>query len=100
RRHPLVTGVQTCALPISWIRGARARKEKIMGFGHRVYKAGDVRARVLRDYARKAAERTGNTRWEQAAEIIEKVLAAEKNLHPNLDRKSVVRERVKIRGVR
>jgi 2-methylcitrate synthase/citrate synthase II len=69
----------------AWIRAALARKEKIMGFGHRIYKTGDVRARVLREYARKAAERVGNTRWEQAAEIIEKVLAAEKNLHPNLD---------------
>src|SRR5581483_10533697 len=31
-----------------WIRDAIARKEKIMGFGHRVYKTGDVRARVLK----------------------------------------------------
>jgi 2-methylcitrate synthase/citrate synthase II len=69
----------------AWIRSALVRKEKIMGFGHRVYKAGDVRAGVLREYARQAAERAGTTRWEQAAEIIEKVLATEKNLHPNLD---------------
>jgi NAD(P)H-hydrate epimerase len=32
-----------------------------MGFGHRVYKTGDVRARILRVYARKAAEATGCT---------------------------------------
>ncbi len=69
----------------AWIRDALARKEKIMGFGHRVYKTGDVRARVLREYARQAAQRAGDTRWEEAAEIIEKVLATEKNLHPNLD---------------
>jgi 2-methylcitrate synthase/citrate synthase II len=69
----------------AWIRAALARKEKVMGFGHRVYKSGDVRARVLREYARQAAERAGETRWEQAAEVIEKVLADEKNLHPNLD---------------
>src|SRR3712207_6968094 len=41
----------------TWIRAALARKDKIMGFGHRVYKAGDVRARVLKEYARQAAER-------------------------------------------
>jgi citrate synthase len=68
-----------------WIRDALARKEKVMGFGHRVYKAGDVRAGILKTYARKAAEAAGQTAWEETAEIIERVMAAEKNLHPNLD---------------
>ena len=56
-----------------------------MGFGHRVYKAGDVRAGILKVYARKAAEAAGDVQWEEAAEAIEKVLAEEKNLYPNLD---------------
>jgi 2-methylcitrate synthase/citrate synthase II len=68
-----------------WIRDALVRKEKIMGFGHRVYKTGDVRARILKDYARQAAEKVGQTQWEEAAEILENVLASEKNLFPNLD---------------
>jgi len=68
-----------------WIRDALARKERIMGFGHRVYKSGDVRARVLKDYARKAAVATGQTKWEETAEIIEQVMEREKNLLPNLD---------------
>ena len=68
-----------------WVRDALARKEKLMGFGHRVYKAGDVRAGVLKEYARRAAEAAGQLRWEETAAVIEKVLAAEKNLHPNLD---------------
>jgi len=68
-----------------WIRDALARKERVMGFGHRVYKTGDVRARILRVYARKAAEATGNLKWEQTAEIIEQVMEKEKNLLPNLD---------------
>src|SRR5437588_1389923 len=67
------------------LRDALARKEKVMGFGHRVYKTGDIRAKVLREYARKAAERTGQLKWEDTAEIIERVMAAEKNLLPNLD---------------
>jgi citrate synthase len=62
-----------------------ARKERIMGFGHRVYKTGDVRAGILKTYARKAAEAAGLLHWEQTAEVIEKVLAEEKNLFPNLD---------------
>jgi citrate synthase len=68
-----------------WIRAALARKELVMGFGHRVYKAGDVRAGILKPYAKKAAQASGSLQWEETAEIIEKVLAAEKNLYPNLD---------------
>src|SRR5262249_45392498 len=69
----------------AWIRSALTRKERIMGFGHRVYKHGDVRARFLKEYARKAAEATGHTKWEQTAEIIETIMEREKNLLPNLD---------------
>ena len=56
-----------------------------MGFGHRVYKSGDVRAGILKQYARRAAEAAGASHWEETAEIVEKVLAEEKNLFPNLD---------------
>jgi citrate synthase len=69
----------------AWIRAALARREKIMGFGHRVYKTGDVRAGILKEYAREAAERAGQTPWEETATIIERVVGQEKNLHPNLD---------------
>ena len=68
-----------------WMRDALARKERIMGFGHRVYKAGDVRAGILKEYAQQAAEAAGDAEWEETAEIIEQVLATEKNLFPNLD---------------
>jgi citrate synthase len=68
-----------------WVRQSLARKERIMGFGHRVYKAGDVRAGILKPFARKAAEAGGVVHWEQTAEIIERILAEEKHLFPNLD---------------
>jgi citrate synthase len=68
-----------------WTKVALARKERIMGFGHRVYKAGDVRAGILKTFARKAAETAGATKWEDTADIIERVMAAEKNMFPNLD---------------
>src|SRR5439155_11434293 len=61
----LQTGGPTTAE--AWIRSALDRKEKVMGFGHRVYKTGDVRAGVLKDYAKKAAELAGQTQWEEAA---------------------------------
>ncbi|MCS7045061.1 MAG: citrate synthase [Gemmataceae bacterium] len=69
----------------AWLRAAMERKQKVMGFGHRVYKTGDVRARVLKEYARQATARAGMQKWEETAEIIERILAAEKNLFPNLD---------------
>jgi citrate synthase len=68
-----------------WLRGVMARKERIMGFGHRVYKTGDVRAGILKVYARQAAAAANMMKWEETAEVIERVLAAEKNLFPNLD---------------
>jgi citrate synthase len=69
----------------SWIRDALARKERIMGFGHRVYKTGDVRAGILKRYAQAAAQKAGLLEWEATAEIFERVLEQEKNLFPNLD---------------
>lgn len=69
----------------AWLRQALARKERIMGFGHRVYKTGDVRAAILKPYARKAAEAAGVVHWEETAEIIEGILGEEKHLFPNLD---------------
>jgi citrate synthase len=69
----------------TWLRQALARKERIMGFGHRVYKAGDVRAGILKPFARKASEAAGALHWEETAEIIERILGEEKHLYPNLD---------------
>jgi citrate synthase len=68
-----------------WVREALVKKTKIMGFGHRVYKAGDVRARILKEFAARLAASAGQGKWEQTAEIIEGVMAAEKKLFPNLD---------------
>lgn len=56
-----------------------------MGFGHRVYKTGDVRAGILKTFARTAAEAAGTVNLEDAADAIERVMAAEKNMFPNLD---------------
>lgn len=68
-----------------WARDALARKERIMGFGHRVYKTGDPRAAFLKPHCRKLAEATGNTKLEEIAERIESIVTSEKKLPPNLD---------------
>jgi citrate synthase len=69
----------------AWVQAALARKERIMGFGHRVYKSGDVRAQILKKYARQMAEKSGDLHWEETAEVIEQVMAQHKNMYPNLD---------------
>lgn len=69
----------------SWLRAAFARKEKIMGFGHRVYKAGDVRAAIVKDFMKTFASNQNLKQWELMAEQIEQIIAREKNLFPNLD---------------
>ncbi len=68
-----------------WTLDALARKERIMGFGHRVYKAGDVRAGILKAYAAKAATTPDLTAWEDTADIVERVMAEKKAMYPNLD---------------
>jgi len=81
----VVRAAGSVATAEQWTRDALARKERIMGFGHRVYKTGDVRAGILKTYARTAASKTGDLQWEDTADAIERVMAAEKNMFPNLD---------------
>ena len=68
-----------------WVRNALEAKRRIMGFGHRVYKSGDPRATILREYCRQLAEESGKTDLEQIADTIETIVRAEKKLPPNLD---------------
>jgi citrate synthase len=69
----------------SWVRKALANKVRIMGFGHRVYKTGDPRAKYLKTLCAKLAEETGNQGMEQIADTIERIVTGEKKLPPNLD---------------
>jgi citrate synthase len=68
-----------------WVKAALARKERIMGFGHRVYKTGDPRARIVLEHCRILAEETGQTKWEKIAEPIEREVTEQKKLPPNVD---------------
>ena len=68
-----------------WIRAALARKEKVMGFGHRVYKEGDPRAVYLKELCGQLAKETGNEDLEAMADVIQRVIWEEKKLPPNLD---------------
>jgi citrate synthase len=68
-----------------WIQEALARKERIMGFGHRVYKTGDPRAAILKKYCAALAKEIGDDRWERMAEPIERAVTTQKLLPPNVD---------------
>jgi len=67
------------------IRGRLARKEKIPGFGHRVYRTEDPRATHLRQMSRDLGRRSGNTAWFDMSQRIEALVKGEKALHPNVD---------------
>jgi 2-methylcitrate synthase len=65
-------------------------KKVIMGFGHRIYKNGDPRSVIMKTWAKKLSEHTGNSQLYDTAEAIEAVMKSEKNLLPNLDFYSAV----------
>lgn len=69
----------------SWVRDALNRKVRIMGFGHRVYKTGDPRAKYLKGLCQDLAKETGHEGMEQMAATIEDIVTGEKGLPPNLD---------------
>lgn len=67
------------------IRSRLAKKVKIPGFGHRVYRTEDPRATHLRRMSRELGERAGNTRWYEMSQRIERLVTGEKKLYPNVD---------------
>jgi citrate synthase len=69
----------------STIRAKLARKEKIPGFGHRVYNTEDPRATHLRKMSKELGDRAGKPQWFAMSQQIEALVKAEKKLNPNVD---------------
>jgi citrate synthase len=72
----------------SFLDDALAKKKKITGFGHRVYKNYDPRARILKEYARRLSEKTKFSRFFQVTDRLEKAMVARKGskgIFPNVD---------------
>ena len=67
------------------VRAKLARKEKIPGFGHRVYRTEDPRATHLRAMSRDLGQRAGQPGWFEMSRRIEALVIAEKKLNPNVD---------------
>ena len=71
-----------------YIKERLARKDRIMGFGHRVYKAYDPRAGYLKTFAKQIATDTGNQGLYEMSTKIEDIMKAEvaaKGIYPNVD---------------
>jgi 2-methylcitrate synthase len=62
-----------------------ARHEKVMGFGHAVYKTMDPRAKILKRLSKETGERHDDTSWFEISEAIERAVAEQKGLYPNVD---------------
>ncbi|MCM3086402.1 citrate synthase [Bhargavaea ginsengi] len=69
----------------SYIQEKLDNKEKIMGFGHRVYRKGDPRAKHLREMSEKLTGLTGQEDLYKMSTQIEELVTGQKNLPPNVD---------------
>ncbi|MGI9302028.1 MAG: bifunctional 2-methylcitrate synthase/citrate synthase [Gammaproteobacteria bacterium] len=67
------------------VKGMLDRKEKIMGFGHAVYKKSDPRNAVIKQISKQLAEEVSDKRLYAVSEAVEKRMRDEKNLFANLD---------------
>ena len=68
-----------------WVHDTLARKELVMGFGHRVYRTGDHRAVILEEKLRKLAVQKGQEHWMAIYDAIKKPMVEEKKIYPNVD---------------
>ena len=68
-----------------WLAGKLTRKDKIMGFGHRVYKNGDSRVPTMKEALNRVAAARNGQKWLDIYEVLEKGMADANRIKPNLD---------------
>ncbi|MGY1934600.1 bifunctional 2-methylcitrate synthase/citrate synthase [Nocardia gipuzkoensis] len=68
-----------------WLRAKLADKQKVMGFGHRVYKNGDSRVPTMRAELAQVAAVTGGERWLRVSAALERAMEEATGIEPNLD---------------
>lgn len=71
--------------PVAFTKEKLEKKEKMMGFGHRVYKTFDPRAVHLRKMSKKLSEETGHEYLYEWSEAMVKTMKEEKDIDPNVD---------------
>ncbi|MEE3002592.1 MAG: citrate/2-methylcitrate synthase [Planctomycetota bacterium] len=83
----IMAAVENGDTPAAWMQAAFESKRKLMGFGHRVYKNGDHRAGILRDWGLKYAEQENpeSKKWFDLGDAVQEIMLKQKNIHPNVD---------------
>jgi len=81
----MVEKIKDPARAESWIRKALADKARIMGFGHRVYRVEDPRAKHLKRLALELGKQAGSTANVEILDIMARVVSVEKKIFPNVD---------------
>jgi citrate synthase len=81
----MVDKIKEPAKAEAWIRKAIADKARIMGFGHRVYRVEDPRAKHLRRLATELGRQAGDERKVQILNTVARVMTDEKHIYPNVD---------------
>jgi len=81
----MVEKIKDPAKADAWIRKALVDKARIMGFGHRVYRVEDPRAKHLKRLALELGEQIHDTSKVEILDTVVKVVGAEKHIFPNVD---------------
>ena len=81
----MVEKIKDPAKAEAWIKKALADKARIMGFGHRVYRVEDPRAKHLHRLASELGQQIHNMSYVQILDIVARVVSAEKRIFPNVD---------------
>jgi len=71
--------------PVEYVKGMMDARQKISGFGHRVYKTEDPRATHLRRMSEQLGKDAGQTKWYEMSRAIELYINADKKLNANVD---------------
>ncbi|MBI2160721.1 MAG: citrate synthase [Candidatus Rokubacteria bacterium] len=81
----MVEQIKSPALAEAWIRKALADKARVMGFGHRVYRVEDPRAKHLRRLATELGRQMGDTSAVEILNTVARVVTEDKHIYPNVD---------------
>jgi len=73
------------AEPAAYVRQRLTDKEKVMGFGHRVYRTMDPRAAILRDMVEDLSEEKDQRKWYDYSTEIMNTMIEDKDINPNVD---------------
>jgi len=71
--------------PAEYVRKKLDAGERVMGFGHRVYRTMDPRAAILRDMLEELSEKEGEMKWYEYSMAILETMRDEKDIDPNVD---------------